>query len=443
LKLKQLEELLDEEKDEDKYNNISDQVNGVKAFLKVIDDYKTEGLILRSRSEWYEKGEKSNRYFLSLASRNKVKTTMNKVRVNNEDITDPQKILQMQAEFYENLYTDSCNKSRADIQTYLDGIVIPEINDTSKKMCEGMITADECIKALKTMKKGKSPGNDGLTAEFYVKFWGPLSMHFIEAINESYLIGELTCSQKQAVITLLDKGNDRTILKNWRPISLLNTDYKLVSKVIAERLKQTLPSIIHPNQVGYVKDRSILDHIRNIADVMHYTQVNNIPGVLLAIDFQKAFDCVSWKFLELTLKKFNFGDSFIRWVKIFYSNISSCVINNGYTSKYFTLSQGVRQGDPLSPYLFILVVEILASKIRADKRIEGIMINGRSNKVLQYADDTNGIVADIESAKYFLDVVDQFGDFSNLHLNKDKTHGMWARKRQKLQTETSRNQMAR
>ena len=247
----------------------------------------------------------------------------------------------------------------------------------------------------------------------------------MEAINESYFAGELTPSQRQAVITLIDKGSDRTLLKNWRPISLLNTDYKIASKVIAERLTKVLPTIINTNQVGFVKNRSILDNIRIIEDIIHYTKMKNISGVLLAIDFRKAFDCVNLRFLELTLRKFNFGSSFIRWIKTFYHNISSCVINNGYTSKYFSVNQGVRQGDPLSPYLFTLVVEILACKIREDIRIKGIEIGGISNKLLQYADDTNGLMSDVESARYFLEVVDMFGNFSNLRLNKEKTQGMW------------------
>jgi len=424
-KLKHLEEELDKEANENRYNVICEQIKEVEANLKEIDDYKTQGLILRSRSQWYEKGEKSNSYFLGLASRNKVQTTMNKLSVNNEDIVDPQQILQAQADFYSDLYSDSCEKNMEDIQQYLDETDTPIVSELEKENCEGIISSEECVKALKAMKKGKSPGNDGLTSEFYVKFWGLLNNYYIGAINESYLMGELTTSQRQAVITLIDKGDDRTLLKNWRPISLLNTDYKIAAKVIADRLKAVLPGIINPNQVGFVQNRSILDNIRIIADIIHYTQVKDIPGVLLAIDFRKAFDCVSWKFLELTLKKFNFGSSFIRWIKLFYNNISSCVINNGYTSKYFSLHQGVRQGDPLSPYLFTLVVEILACKIRSDNRIKGIEINGISNKLLQYADDTNGIVSDLESAKYFLEVVYIFGEYSNLHLNKDKTQGMW------------------
>jgi len=158
---------------------------------------------------------------------------------------------------------------------------------------------------------------------------------------------------------------------------------------------------------------------------MHYTKVNDIPGILLAVDFRKAFDCVSWDFLECTLRKVGYGPMLVKWIKTFYTNITSCIINNGQTSKYFPIYQGVRQGDPLSAYLFLLVVEVLASKIRSDTEIRSIDEEGKISKILQYADDTNGLVRDIQSAQRFLELVENFGKFSNLYMNKDKTQGMW------------------
>ena len=143
------------------------------------------------------------------------------------------------------------------------------------------------------------------------------------------------------------------------------------------------------------------------------------------IDFEKAFDSVDWEFLYLTMKKFNWGDSLISWVKTLYNNISSCIINNGWTSNYFELKRGVRQGDPLSPYLFILVAEILASSIRQDKKIKGIKLDNDETKLVQYADDITGILDNVSSAKHFLHNVEIFGQYSRLKLNKQKTEAVW------------------
>ncbi len=394
--------------------------------LKELDTYKTEGLILRSKCRWFEKGEKSNNYFLRLINNNRVKITMNKLQTEEGVIeTNPLKILDRQAKFYENLYAEKENKNDREIEQYLENVNTPKLDDNEKEGCEGLITEEECSKVIKTFKKGKTPGNDGITIEFYCKFWHLINKTLIDSFNTSFALGELSETQKRGIITLLDKGKDRTLLKNWRPITLLNVDYKILSKTIAERIKIHLPKLINHNQVGYVKGRNIVDNIRTVSDLMFLTKKDNLGGIMIGIDFQKAFDSANWKFLMKTLKHYNFGTTLIKWIETLYRNSSSCIINNGRLSDIFKLYRGVRQGDPLSPYLFILLVEILAQIIRQDNEISGYQIAGNNLKILQYADDTVGCLADLGSAKQFLKQVHIFGSFSGLMLNKDKTEGMW------------------
>ena len=157
-----------------------------------------------------------------------------------------------------------------------------------------------------------------------------------------------------------------------------------MSKVIASRIKNVLPSIVHYNQTGFVKDRYIGETIRSIFDIMDFTVTENIPGLMIFIDFQKAFDSVEWDLILNCLEAFNFGLDFIHWVKTFYKNIQSCVINNGNTSDYFLLERGVRQVDPLSPYIFVLAAEALAIAVRQDVTIKGISVGGEETKLLQY-----------------------------------------------------------
>ena len=137
---------------------------------------------------------------------------------------------------------------------------------------------------------------------------------------------------------------------------------------------------------------------------------------MIFIDFEKAFDSVEWDFLYKCLESFNFGPDFLKWVKTFYKNMQSCTINNGSASNYFVLEQGVRQGDPLSPYLFIAVVETLAIAIRQNKDIKGISIENEETKLLQYADDTTAVLSDMDSAKTLFELLDVFKDVSGLRV---------------------------
>jgi len=233
-------------------------------------------------------------------------------------------------------------------------------------------------------------------------------------------------SQRKAVITLIEKqGKVRTLIENWRLISLINVDAKIISKVIAVRVKNVLPNIIHHNQTGYVKDRYIGETVRSIFDIMEFADNENIPSILIFIDFKKTFDTVEWHYLFDCLKAFNFGPDLINWVKTFYRNIESCIINNGLTSDYFTLARGIRQGDPLSPYLFLLVIETLAISIRKNPEINGIKIDNNETKVLQYADDTNAVLSNLDLANALFQLLDRFKNLCGLEINSSKTEGMW------------------
>ena len=200
-----------------------------------------------------------------------------------------------------------------------------------------------------------------------------------------------------------------------------------MSKVIATRLQNVLPQIIHHNQTGFVKDRYMYigETVRSIFDIMDFTAEENFPGLMIFIDFQKAFDTIEWCYLQRCLESFNFGPEFIRWVMTFYNNIQSCVINNGITTDYFTLERGVRQGDPLSPYLFVVAVETLAIAVHQNKAITGITIGKDETKLLQYADDTTAVLADVNSARILFKLLDDFKKLSGLAINPSKTEGMW------------------
>ena len=277
--------------------------------------------------------------------------------------------------------------------------------------------------AIKKMKTNSSPGPDGIITEFYLNYFNILKFDLLELFETSYSDRQLAYSQYLAIIILLYKKGIREKINNWRPISLSNTDVKILTKIFAERLKQALPDIIHKNQSGSVKDRKISHNVRFIEDVLEGMDDENL---ILLVDQQKAFDRVEWEWLFYVLKKFNFGEYFTNWIKIIYSDMKSSILVNGYVSPYFNISRGIRQGDSLSALLYVVQAEALTECIRCSDDIKGIPvtdIEGHTHYVKgsQYVDDSNNMLFSVDYIHRCLGIIDNFGEASGSRVNKDKT----------------------
>ena len=186
-------------------------------------------------------------------------------------------------------------------------------------------------------------------------------------------------------------------------------------------MESVLPSIIHFNQCAYVKGRTIFDAVRTIDDILDYTEKSKINGRMIAIDFEKVVVSVSREFLFRTLSAFCFGPSFTQWIHTFYKNISGCVLNNGFSTAPFEIQRDVRQGDPLSPYLFIITLEILAIATRRNKDIQGIIVDEEEIKLGLFAYDLTAFLRNDKSLTVFLDLVQNFGKCSGLIINHEKS----------------------
>ena len=173
---------------------------------------------------------------------------------------------------------------------------------------------------------------------------------------------------------------------------------KIASKAITRRLESIMPELIHPNLNDFINGTSILYAVRKIDDILEFPEVTECCGILLAIDFEKAFDSLSRSFLFKVLEKLNFGEYFLQWIKTFYTDISSCVLNNGFTTDLFPVRRGVKQGDPLSPLLFILALEMLVCRqIRNYQSVKGIIVKDKEIKLALFADDMPCFPRDIRS----------------------------------------------
>jgi hypothetical protein len=237
----------------------------------------------------------------------------------------------------------------------------------------------------------------------------------------------MSVTQKQGIITCIPKeGKDKRFIKNWRPVTLLNTVYKIASSCIAERIKSVLPKLIHEDQKGFLKGRYIGENIRLIYHVLYYADLHNVPGLLLTLDFEKAFDSVAWSFIDKTLAKVNFGEGIRKWVSSFYSNITSCVCVNGQYSSWFKIERGTRQGDPLSCYLYLLCAEIMSIMLRKNADMKGISIGEIQVLLSQFADDTS-IFLDGSRRSFFecIKVLNEFSRMSGLKINYEKSVAVW------------------
>ena len=393
--------------------------------LQILRERKIEGIILRAKARWASQGEKVTKYFCNLEKRHFVSKQMYKLVDNNgEEINDTKKMVEETRKFYEKLYE---KKIVNDIN--IDELVsnVPKLNEDESEKLEGLITYEEAAEVLKNMKNGKSPGTDGMTVDFFKFFWKDLCQYVIRSLNEGFSNGRMSITQREGIIVCIPKGDrPREFLKNWRPISLLNVVYKIGSSCIANRIKNVLPDLINEDQTGFVPGRYIGDNLRLIYDIIYYLKNENQPGLLISIDFEKAFDSVDWHFMEKTLKHFGFGPDILRWISSFYNDIKSSILVNGQASTSFKIARGCRQGDPISPYLFILCAEILACRIREDQDIKPIKIDDTEFKISQFADDTTFLLeGDRHSYEKLFNHLDLFSKTSGLKLNHEKTNNIW------------------
>ena len=319
--------------------------------LNDIVETEIKGSILRSLCEDYEQGEKCSKYFFSLEKfRGKQKTISRLKRADGSLTSDSKIILEECRMFYQNLYNRNQNVDANLHPEFFRNVTTPKLSEEQKKICDAVLTIEELFKCLRTFSKNKSPGLDGITAEFFLTFWDLLKEKLFAVYEDSFVKGFLPESLMTGVVTLLEKkGKDRLDLVNWRPITLLNVDYKLLTKTLGQRLKIVLPSLINKDQNGFTPGGSIFYSAHTVRDILFYCKKENIDLILLALDYTKAFDSVDFEFIHKTFELFNFGQNFRKWVKMIFRGGTSCITSNGHISEKFDILRSTRQGDLISP----------------------------------------------------------------------------------------------
>ena len=395
---------------------------------------KTRGAAIRANIKYIEEGEKCTNYFLAMEKcRSKLNTIKKLKNDNGGSILNEREIVNTIGKHFFKRYNSS-RKSDDEISTYFNdfskNVVLPRLSPREAQLLEGDITEAELDAAVRSMERGSAPGRDGLPLEFYIVFWPRLKGPLMSCIKSCEEICKLTKSQRTGVLSLFHKGSElpTDCLDNWRPISLLNTDYKIIAKVFSRRLDTIINNLIGKQQTGFLKGRNIAFVHRQIDDMLTIHRQSKRAGILLAIDFKQAFDAINIPCILKSLELFGFGPRFINWIKILNTERIFSVKNGGHISQTFGMHNGVRQGCPISPQLFILAAEVLAQKIIQDKNIVGLKTNNNIMdvvlKILQYADDTSLFLNDLNSLRRAIEVFNSFSKCSDLHLNLRKSFAM-------------------
>jgi hypothetical protein len=253
------------------------------------------------------------------------------------------------------------------------------------------VVLSEIKQILSTLKKEKSPGPDGWTSEFFLHFFDLVGPDLLSMVEDVRKKGKISRSLNSTFLVLIPKTDLPSSFNDFRPISLCNLIYKLVSKIISTRLKPVLERNLSPEQHGFLKGRRIHDAVGVAHECLHSISQKKQKALVMKIDLKKAFDSINWDLLRLILHSAGFGIPFTNWIMTCVTSANLSVLVNGEASRFFHCERGLRQGCPLSPYLFILVLEglsLLISKNVAEHHITGIKITNRLKIIHQmFVDD--------------------------------------------------------
>ena len=370
-----------------------------------------------------EPGEPNISFFADLERKEAKKKMISQLR-NSEGVlkNDTDSLKKIAAEYYKDLFDEKITNHRT-AQRLLRNIK-EKVSPQQKANLDKVITLDELDEAVAKLKRNKSPGPDGIPAEFYQAFWHIIRGLYLDFVNAV----KLSCFPKEmntSITTIFYKNKgDLFHLAYYRPIALMNVDIKIVTKLLSLRLKFVLPTIIHESQTA-VYGRQIGNSVHLVRDLIDYTNDTDEAAALLFMDQEKAFDRVSHSLLFDALRAYGFGEYFISWIQLLYSNACTRISINGFLTTDISLKSGVRQSCPLSALLYVLIIELLALQLRANPNIVGFSIGGERIISTHYADDA---VITITQNRCFKEVYKDICDYeeaTGAKVNYEKTTGLW------------------
>ena len=376
----------------------------------------------KTARKWYNEGELSNKYFFNLMNRKSNDEINVLLSDNGAELKEPHEIEAKIRDFYRHLYED-VPKDLED-----NDVIFRNIEPVSPEMArtlEERLTVNDLEKTLATCADS-APGPDGIPYSYLKHFWADVGPCLVRSWNHSLDTNQLPPSHKISYLRLIPKaGKDRRVIGNLRPITLSNTDHKLITKSYATKLTEIVKDKIGAEQTAYIPGRLINDNVRSMLATIDLANLDrSVDGMVVSLDAKKAFDSVDHNFIRRCLKAFGL-DGFIRVFDTLYKDLRSDIIINGRTINGYQILKGVKQGDALSCILFVLCIEPLIRNIKQNPNIEPIESNSlpiRIPKVYGYADDVTAVAKrTFEGMQSIFTEYEAFTKSSGLVLNADKT----------------------
>uniref|UniRef100_A0A803JA29 Reverse transcriptase domain-containing protein n=1 Tax=Xenopus tropicalis TaxID=8364 RepID=A0A803JA29_XENTR len=399
----------------------------IRTKLDLLLTHKTEKAWKWTQQKLYYYTNKPSRLLARKLNKRLDYTPINKIKTKNGFTTTTlHTITQEFYNFYKELYKAPPPPAKTKYEAFFRDINLPTLTLPQHQILDAIITEEEVGIAIKFLKLPKTPGPDGFPALYYKKFSHILIPHLTKMFNH-LLTGDKFQAQTlmASIIPIPKPDTDLTECKNYRPISILNLDVKILAKVLANRLSVILPKLIQRDQVGFVRGRQATDAIRRLILLTAWANKTKTPSLLLKLDVKKAFDSLAWPYLKYTLQKWGVGANFMRWIQTLYDDPTAKIHIGSYTSPPFTIKRGTRQGCPLSPLLFDLALEPLAIAIRNNQDICGCNQDDQHHKLNMFADDiTLFITRPLLSLPNLYLTLQNFGVISGLTINHTKTEAL-------------------
>lgn len=376
------------------------------------------------KQSYYEIGPRATKLLAKRLRKQQADRTIYKIRdINTNEIKyEPKEIETNFRNYYKNLYSQPPSATSEQMKAFLQTLDLPTIGKKQNSFLTSPIERSEIEGAVKRLKTNKSPGSEGLPTEWYKIFREQLLPILERTFNHILEKGKLPPSWKEAVISVIPKGNSSETCSGYRPISILNVDYKLYTAIISKRFEHFMKDLIDEDQTGFIKGRQTHDNIRRTLHILEHINQNNISAALVSLDTEKAFDCVNWAFLYQTLERFGLDEKAIQCIKTLYQTPTARIKINGSLTESIQLERSTRQGCCLSPTLFAIFIEPLAQAIRQNVELKGIRIENEEHIIGLFADDVICYLEDPDIClPILINLLETFGFYSGYKLNLAKT----------------------